>query len=463
MPASLKREITVISGMALVVSNMIGTGIFTTTGFLAGDLGRPSLVLGIWAVGAIVALAGCLSYAELGINLQRSGGEYAYLREAWGPTWGFVSGWVSFFAGFSAPIAAGALALSFYLGKLVPALAGSASPESHVWLNLGAPQLVGIAVIAALAIVNILGLGLAAKLQIVLTAVKLGVVGLFLVLAFTIGRGNWAHMGMATARTSPHGLGAQFAVSLIFVMFAYSGWNAANYVIEEMKAPETTLPVALLFGTGMVALVYLALNTAYLYALPLESLKGVVPVGATSAAALFGQRAGGAFAGLFTVGLLSSVSAMALVGPRVYYAMAQDACFPFSAARVHPRWHTPVNAILYQAAASAVMVLTGTFEKLVYYIGFTLILCAAMAVAGLLRLRRRPGWRTLRAVSWCYPAIPLVFLVASAWMLAWTFLFHRQESLLGLLTVFCGALVYHWKGRRKSAPPKKKFSSHSLY
>jgi APA family basic amino acid/polyamine antiporter len=259
---------------------------------------------------------------------------------------------------------------------------------------------------------------------------------------------------MSTARTSPDGLGAQFAVSLIFVMFAYSGWNAANYVIEEMKTPEKTLPIALLFGTGLVAVLYVALNAAYLYALPLESLKGVVPVGATSAAALFGERYGDVFTGLIMVGLLSSISAMALVGPRVYYAMAQDGCFPLSAARVHPRWHTPVYAILYQAAASAVMVLTGTFEKLVFYIGFTLILCAAMAVAGLLRLRRRAGWRTLRVVSFCYPAIPLLFLVASAWMLAWTFIYHRQESVLGLLTVACGALVYHWRTRRANVSPE---------
>jgi len=448
----LRRELTLVSATALVVSNMIGTGIFTTTGFLAGDLGRPSLVLSVWLVGALVAVAGCLTYAELGVNFPRSGGEYVYLREAWGPAWGFLSGWISFFAGFAAPVAAGALAFSEYLGYFLPSLSVGAQTQARSvafgWVHLGNGQFVALGVIAAFTVVNILGLKLASRLQNVLTALKLGILGTFLALAFTAGQGDWSHFTQAATRTSSHSVSAQFAVSLIFVMFAYSGWNAAAYVAEEMRTPERTLPSALLLGTGLVASFYLALNVAFIYALPLEALKGVVRVGATAASALFGSGIGSLFSGIMAVAVLSCVSAMVIVGPRVYYAMAQDGCFFSGAAKVHPRWRTPARAVLYQAVASGVMVLTGTFEWLIYYIGFALILFAALASAGVFRMRRRPNWKRLPAVSWCYPLVPLVFVVAGLWMLAYTLYLRPTESLLGLLTIACGLEVYvrvFWK------------------
>jgi len=455
MPVSLRRELAVTSSAVLVISNMMGSGIFTTTGFLAGDLGRPWLVLSIWVAGGAIALAGCLSYAEMGVNLPHSGGEYVYLREAWGPTWGFLSGWVSFFAGFSAPIAAGSLAVSEYLGKIFPALAsGPEQPLFLGWLHVGPARLVSVALIAALAVVNIRGVGLAAKLQNVFTGIMLAGIGAFLTLAFIIGRGNWAHLRTVTERTSIHGLGSQFAVSLIFVMFAYSGWNAAAYVADEMRSPERILPRALVVGTGLVTVCYLALNVAYIYALPLGSLKGVLPVGATAAAALFGGRVGTFFTAMLTLVLLSAVSGMSLVGPRVYYAMARDGCFPGGAAQIHPRWGTPVRAIAYQAILSSLLALTGTFEALVYYIGFALILFAALAVAGLVRLRKRPGWRRLDAVEWCYPAIPAIFVLTSIWMLAWTLLDRPREAMWGILTVACGGVFYRWKYLERNAPRK---------
>lgn len=452
--SGLRKELTPVSATALVVSNMIGTGIFTTTGFLAGDLGTPWVVLLVWLVGAAVAIAGCLAYAELGINFPHSGGEYVYLREAWGLAWGFLSGWVSFFAGFSAPIAAGALAFSEYLSPFFPSLSivkGSASrAESFLpaWLHLGRGQWLAVGVIVVFAGVNIAGLSLAARLQNLLTGLKLAVLGIFLALAFTVGGGHWNNFASTTARTSPHSLGAQFAVSLIFVMYAYSGWNAATYVAEEMKAPEKTLPWALLAGTGIVAFAYLALNVAFIYALPLASLKGVIRVGAAAASALFGERGGGLFSAVIAVSILSCVSAMVVVGPRVYYAMAQDGCFFSSAARVSSRRQTPVHAILYQAIASALMVLTGTFEALIIYIGFTLILFAALTTAGLLRLRRRPDWKRIKSVNFYYPLVPLVFLGMSFWMLVYTLALRPRVSLLGLLTVAIGGLLYRWKFRR---------------
>jgi basic amino acid/polyamine antiporter, APA family len=447
MPPSLRRELTFTSATAIVVANMIGTGIFTTTGFLAEDLGRPSLVLGIWVAGALVALAGCLCYAELGINLPHSGGEYVYLREAWGPLWGFLSGWISFFAGFSAPVAAAALAFSEYLSYFYAPLSPSASTGRLLGffpIHSGYGQWLAIAIVGAFAAVNILGLRLAARLQNLLTSLKLGVLLVFLILTFALGKGSFDHFSQPAARASAHSLGAQFAVSLVFVMFAYSGWNAATYVAEEMKTPQSTLPAALVGGTLLVAVFYFALNAAFVYALPLQKMKGVVRVGSAAAVALFGFRGGGLFSAIMAIGLLSCASAMVIVGPRVYYAMAKDGCFFKAAARLHPRSLTPVHAILYQSLATAAMVLTGTFEALIYYIGFALILFAALATAGMVRLRRRAGWKLLPAVSWGYPLLPAIFIAASVWMLLYTAALRPRESLLGLLTMLAGALAYRW-------------------
>ena len=451
---TLRRELEFSHTTAIVIANMIGTGIFTTTGFLAGDLGRPSLVLGIWVVGAIIAVAGCLCYSELGVNLPQSGGEYIFLREAWGPVWGFLSGWISFFAGFAAPIAAAALAFSAYFAHFFPSFAvtgaATSSGETARWFHTGNGHLLAAGIVLVFSVINIVGLRLAARVQNLITALKLGVLVLFLGFAFTVGHGSLGHFSQMTARTSSHSLPAQFAVSLIFVMFGYSGWNAATYVSGEMKTPEKTIPSSLVVGTLTVAAFYLLLNVAYVYALPLESMKGVVAIGEASAGALFGLRGGNFFSAIMSVGLLSCVSAMVIAGPRVYFAMAVDRCFFPTGARIHPKWGTPIYAIVYQALAAILMILTGTFESLVYYIGFALIFFAAMAVAGMIRLRRRQGWKTLSVVNWGYPLAPGLFILASAWMLFYTASMRPKESGLGLLTIALGAALYYWKFRRRS-------------
>jgi APA family basic amino acid/polyamine antiporter len=448
---SLPRRLTLLSSAAIVISNMIGVGIFGATGFLAGDLGRPVWVLAAWVAGAVVAMAGCLSYAELGINLPRSGGEYVYIREAWGPLWGFLSGWISFFAGFSAPIAAGALLFAEYLSHFFPALTTSRQSSGTVplmgYLQLGWPQFVALAVIAVFAVINILGVELAARVQNALTAIKILVLSSFIVLAFSIGNGHWENLREATERTSAHGLAVQFAISLIFVMYAYSGWNAATYVAEEIRQPERTLPRALILGTSLVAGLYLALNVAFLYALSLGSLKGVLSVGATTATALFGKGVGGLFTAIMAACILSSVSAMVIVGPRVYYAMAADGCFFRDAARVSVRWQTPSRAIFYQALAAGVMVVTASFVGLAYYIGGALVLFAALATAGDMRLRRRAGWKRLPALDLAFPLIPAVFILASLWMLAYAFWSKPAVAAACALTLGTGAVIYGWKFR----------------
>jgi APA family basic amino acid/polyamine antiporter len=432
---------------------MIGVGIFTTTGFLAGDLGDPMLVIGIWIVGGLLALAGALCYAELGMNFPRSGGEYVYLSEAWGRVWGFIDGWVSFFAGFSAPIAAAALAICAYLAFFVPELspdakAGTVIPLGIAEIKLGGAQLMASAIVILFTIVNLAGVAQVARLQNVLTATKLVVIAAFLLLGFAVGQGDWSHFSETAVRTSTSSVAGQFAISLIFVFYGYSGWNAAVYVAEEIRNPEKTLPVALVLGTLFVTLLYVGLNVLYVYANPLEELKGVLAVGSKAATSLFGERAGGVFSGAMAASLLATVNAMCMIGPRVYYAMAKDGAFFSAAARVHPTWQSPWVAVLAQGICCVVLILTGTFESLANYIGFMLFLFSALSVLALFKFRGRPGWKRSRWVSVGYPIIPLAYVLMDAWVFAYFAQSRGREALWSLVTVLGGVAAYYLSRRR---------------
>lgn len=444
-----------MSATALVVSNMIGTGIFTTSGFLAGDLGSPKLVLWIWVVGAVCAFLGAICYSELGVNLPSSGGEYVYLTRAFGPTWGFMSGWVSFFAGFSAPIAAAALAFSDYLGYFFPSvrqenaqvLAGSGD-----WtLHLGGAQMVACTLVLVFTLLNCIGVQRVARIQNVLTAAKVLMLVGFIALAFSIGHGSKNNFSMSATRTASTPLVAQFAVSLFWIYVAYSGWNAATYVAEELQKPSRTLPAALGIGTALVAALYLLLNVVFIYAAPLEDLKGHIAVGALTASRLFGPEIAGLFSGLMALSLMSTVNAMVTIGPRVYYAMAKNGAFLASAAKVDPKWHTPVLAIVAQGICTMILTLT-PFPQLVIYIGFLLNFFAVMSVAALIHLRRQPGWRKLRVVSFCYPLFPLLFILVGLWMTVQGVQLKPYVSLAAVITVATGAIVYHFRMRSKAQP-----------
>ena len=447
----LSRRLGLVSCTAIVVSNMIGTGIFTTTGFLAGDLGSPSLVVGIWLVGAALAFVGAICYSELAVNLPRSGGEYVYLSEAWGPVWGFIDGWVSFFAGFSAPIAVAALGISAYLGYFAPHL----DPQAAVPIALGpltlyngAGQWLACGVVAALTLLNVFGVEEVSKVQNGLTAMKLIVLSALLLLGFTIGTGDWGHFSETAVRTSTASIPAQFALSLVFVYFGYSGWNAAVYVAEEVREPEKTLPRSLLLGTALVAIFYAALNALYIYASPLEELKGKVAVGAHAAGALFGERGGAIFAVGMALSLLATVNAMCIIGPRVYYAMAKNRAFFSFAAKVHPRWRSPWAAVLAQGVCCCVLILTGAFESLLYYVGFTLWLFSALAVMGLFVFRKRKEWKPLRWVSLGWPLLPGLYIAVNLLVFVYFALDRSWEALWSLFTILGGALAYYWTRRR---------------
>ena len=430
---------------------MIGTGILTTSGFLAGQLGSAQLVLLIWGVGAVCALAGAFCYSELGVNFPSSGGEYVYLTEAFGPTWGFMTGWISFFAGFSAPIAAAALAFSDYLGHFSAALRldssrhviGSGSFE----LRLGVAQILASAIVALFTILNCLGIRRTARVQNVLTSLKIVIILSFLVMGFAFGDGNWHNFAPPAVRTSVTPLFAQFFVSLFYIYVAYSGWNAATYVAEELKQPSRTLPLSLLYGTGLVAALFIGLNVLFIYAMPLESMKGVVAVGALAARHLFGPAVAGIFSAAMALSLLATVNAEITIGPRVYYAMAKNGAFFSMAAKVDPRWHTPVIAILCQGLCSILMTVS-PFLNLLLYIGLLLNFFAVLSVGSLFIFRRRPGWQKLGVVSFAYPLLPAFFVAVGVWMTVLGVMLRPGVSAIAVLTVAAGAAVYHFRLRK---------------
>jgi basic amino acid/polyamine antiporter, APA family len=452
--SALLRQLGIGSATALVISNMIGTGILTTSGFLAGQLGSAELVLLIWGVGAVCALAGAFCYSELGVNFPSSGGEYVYLTEAFGPTWGFMTGWISFFAGFSAPIAAAALAFSDYLGHFSTSLRLDSARHiigSGSWeLKLGAAQALASAIIVLFTIINCLGIRRTARVQNVLTSLKIVIILTFLITGFAFGQGDWQNFTHPAVRTSVTPIFAQFFVSLFYIYVAYSGWNAATYVAEELKHPARTLPLSLAYGTTLVAALFIGLNVLFIYAVPLESMKGVVAVGALAAQHLFGPAVAGIFSAAMALSLLATVNAEITIGPRVYYAMAKNGAFFSMAAKVDPRWHTPVIAILCQGVC-AVLMTVSPFLNLLLYIGLLLNFFAVLSVGSLFIFRRRPGWQKLAVVSFAYPLLPVFFVAVGVWMTVLGVMLRPGISAIAVLTVAAGAAVYHFRLRKATA------------
>ena len=405
----------------------------------------------VWGVGAVCALAGAFCYSELGVNFPSSGGEYVYLTEAYGPTWGFMTGWISFFAGFSAPIAAAALAFSDYLGHFFSALrldSAWAVIGSGAWqLELGAAQVLASVIIALFTLINCLGIRRTARVQNVLTSLKIFIILAFLVAGFAFGDGSWDNFSHPAVRTSVTPVFSQFFLSLFYIYVAYSGWNAATYVAEELKHPARTLPWSLTYGTALVAALFIALNVLFIYAVPLDEMKGVVAVGALAARHLFGPAVAGIFSAAMALSLLATVNAEITIGPRVYYAMAKNGAFFSVAAKVDPRWHTPVIAILCQGVC-AILMTVSPFLNLLLYIGLLLNFFAVLSVGSLFIFRRRPGWQKLGVVSFAYPLLPAFFIAVGIWMTILGVMLRPAVSAVALLTVAAGAVVYHFSLRK---------------
>ncbi len=434
-----RRHVTRRSATLLVVANIIGAGVFTTTGFQAADIGHPLVILGLWLLGGVVALCGALAYGELGAAMPSAGGEYVYLRRTYGDVFGFMSAFVSLVAGFSAPIASVVKGLIGYLAPFAPVLAeGTVGPVA-----LG--DLAAIGVVWLLVAVQLRGATSGFRMVDWATIVKVGGIVAILVAAVLVGRGRLA--GLVTPAADFHELGAAglmtgLATSLVFVMFCYSGWNAAAYIAGELRDPERDLPRSLLAGTGMVVLLYLGMNAVYFYGAPVSELAGRVEVGLIAARNLFGDTGAVLVTAVLCVSLLGSAAAMMLAGPRVYYALGRDYRVFGQLARTG-RGGVPVTAVLLQGLVTSAIILSGRIDQIMQYAGFTLTLFASLAVSCVITLRiRRPEMpRPFRC--WGYPWTPLFFLAVSAWMMIWAVRGRPAESLLALLTVAAGGLLFY--------------------
>ena len=424
--AALVRRLGPFDAAAIVISNVIGGGIFFVPVIVAGLVPNPMAMLAVWLFGGALAFAGAMAYAELAAVRPHAGGEYVYLRDAFGPLAAFLTGWTSFVAGFSGAIAASAVALADYVTRFIPSAAG------------GRPA-IAIAAIVALSLIHVRGLGPGRIVQNVLAALKVSAIVLIVALGFAIGHGQASNLttGGSTAAVP-------WLLALVPVMFSYSGWNAAAYVAEEVRDPTRNVPLALALGTIGVIVLYLGLNALFVFALStpqLATLDGRLMD--TVAERLFGFAAGNLIAIFTIVSLSASISAMVLAGPRVYFAMARDGIFVRAAGRVHPRFHTPAAAIVAQAAWSCVLVLSGTLSQLVNYTGFAVVLFSAIAVAALFVLRRREAHVPRPFSALGYPWAPAIFVLASAVMVANAFWREPQSTLVGVGVILLGVPVYY--------------------
>ena len=428
--ADAARRVGGATATLLVVASMVGTGIFTTTGLLVADLGSPAAVLAAWVTGGALALCGALSYGELAAALPRNGGEYQILSRVYHPAAGFAAGLVSIVVGFSAPLAASALAFGRYLSAVVPGVP---------------PLLAGAALVVVAAVPHAMNVRLGGRVQVAVTVAGIALAAAFVAAGAARGHAGWLLGGERwtfAAAVTP-----AFAVALVYVSFAYSGWNGAVYLAGEVRDPSRTLPRALLLGTAFVMALYLALNAVFLASAPPAELAGVVEVGHVAAVRLLGPGAGRALSALVAVVLAASVSALLMAGPRVYERMGRDyPALAFLALRT--RQGGPAVAVAIQAGLALSMMATSSFAGLLVYVGFTLSIVTGLAVAGVIVLRVREPALARPVRAWGYPLTPLLFVALSAWMVVHALVRNPASSWAGVATAVAGVALHAVLGRR---------------
>lgn len=421
----LRRALGAWGAAAFVITNMVGTGIFTLPAFVRSITGNGIASLAVWALGAGLALSGALCYAELATRMPHAGGEYYYLTRIYGRLWGFLSGWISFLVGFSAAIAASSLGAVDYASRVIP---------------IGKSPMFAAILIVALTLFHTTGVRPSGRLQ---TIIALSVIGAILVFFFAgvgTGRGDWSGV---TQGSAPTGV---WWVALILVTFAYSGWNAAAYLAGEVKEPRRTLPRALIGGTLAVGFVYLLLNVLFLYAMPADSWKPnpEIAIGTLAAERLFGASGAKIVSGIIALAIIGSVSSMIAAGPRVYYAMARDGLAHSIFGRLHSRTGAPVIALVLQAVVAMILALTGQFDALVTYAGSALSLFAALAVASLYVVRRgetAESKNIFRAPG--YPVTPAIYLILTVVAFIQGLRERPGPTGAALLTILAGVVIFY--------------------
>ncbi len=420
------HKVGLTTAFSIVVANMVGTGIFTSLGFQIADIKSVFALLMLWIVGGIVAMSGALSYGELASKLPRSGGEYHFLSKIYHPMLGFLAGWVSFLVAFSAPTALAAMAMASY---------------SNAFFGYGNEILFALAIVIILSLIHSFQIRFGGQFQRIVTFLKIALILFFIIAGFFVSdhqslnllpqKGDWDQV-----------FSASFAVSLIYVSYAFSGWNASVYITDEIKNPAKNIPRSLILGTSIVIILYFLLNYIFLFTTPMEEMEGKIEIGFLSATYIFGDYGGRLMALLITLLLISTVSAMIWIGPRVTMVMGEDYPILRFLSKKN-KFNVPVIAIWVQTTITVILIVSSTFDKVLVYAGFIMNLFTLLSVIGLFILRlKHPEIKSKYRVTG-YPVTPLIFIILSLWTLAYLLLERPLESILGLLTVFAGLVIYY--------------------
>jgi len=434
----LQRKLGLFPATNIVIANMIGAGIFTTSGLLMTGLKDPVLLLILWAVGGVIALCGALSYGELGAAMPGAGGEYLFLSRLYNPIFGFLSGWVSFMVGFSAPIAASALGFSEYFSRALPGLPAWLE-SSGIMGPVLTKKILAVIIILIFTIIHYRGIKYGAKIQNILTLLKVLLIVVLLFAGFSSGKGDFANFSEGEGGLSGLAGFKTIGLSLMWIMFAYSGWNASTYLGAEIRNPSKILPGSLIWGTGIVIILYLGINTLFVYSIHPGDMKDVISVGGLAMGNLFGKSAEILFSLLIAFALFSSLSAFIIIGPRVYYSMAKDGLFFKSAAKIHEKFQVPSNSILLQCLIAVILTLSGTFEQVLTYMGFALGIFPIMTIIGVWKLRKNNP-EALRLKG--FPVTQIIYVMTGLLILILSFLERPVESSVALLTVAVGVPAY---------------------
>jgi APA family basic amino acid/polyamine antiporter len=416
--------------IAVVIANMIGTGVFTSLGFQLLDIRSGFVLLMLWAIGGLAAVCGAMTYAELGAALPRSGGEYNFLARIYHPAAGFVSGWVSATIGFAGPTALAAITFAAYATSAMPG-------ESSDWLK----KTLACGLVIALTIVHSSNRRSSGGLQVFFTILKVTVIVGFCLIAYLLVDSPQPVNFLPSSGDGALLTSGAFAVSLIYVSYAYTGWNAATYLSSELENPQRTLPVILLTGTLVVTILYVALNFTFLYVAPMDDMVGQIEVGYIAAEVAFGDF-GGRFSGLImSLLLISTVSAMTIAGPRVLQVIGED----FPALRLLGRTNSnglPATAIIVQSSLTILFILSSTFESILVFAGFTLALNSFATVLGVFVLRYQQPDLPRPYKTFLYPLPPLIYLALTGWTLYFVLINRPVEGLFGLGIIATGIIVY---------------------
>ena len=471
---SLVRGLSLLDSVLLLVSGIIGSSIFLTAKDIAGPLPNPKLFFLVWILGGAISLCACAAFAELGAMFPQSGGQYIYLREAYGDLVAFLYGWMLFTVANGGTIAALSVASAAYMGNILPWMS-----QQHVMASIHLPypslpgahfswavftivftraHAVGLLLIGILTYVNVYGLRWGALLQNLSAWTKFIAIAAFVLLGFTIGKGHWSNFsaqvpGGLSMGLSPGQLISALGVGLIAVFWAYDGWVYVTWVAGEIKNPIRNVPLAMVLGVVAVGAIYLAMNAAYVYALPLSEIAKYETIAHAAAVQLFSPAAAGWLSAMIAVSCFSAAASCTLAGSRVYLAMAQDGVFFRRMAAIHPRWRTPAFSLIGQGIWSAMLAVSGRYDQLYTYAIFAMVLSYTLTVIGLFVLRwKRPDTpRPYRCAG--YPWLPAIYvLVGGAWTLN-TIIERPTEAFWGALIILLGVPGYlYWKRVKRTGP-----------